>query len=151
MELTSLLLQTSFSLFRFSDPCSSHDLQWLTECVNALQIPFMVCEYLIWPVQTESNDLCYCCRRIFAFSATPLAGPTDWPWVRFFFSILQTSLLVSKWLSYPLKLMAFTYPSVADSIFCISPSDLLQLPILSNSLWYLSALCRCHSRYVGTF
>ena len=72
MELTSLLLQTSFCCF-FAfllfcpPPCNSHYWQWLTEFVNAVQIQFLVCEYIILLVQIDPNDVYYRCRFYFRF------------------------------------------------------------------------------------
>ena len=110
-----------FRFFTFLTPLSSHYSQWLTASVNALQIPFMVREYLIWPAQIDPDDLYYRCRFYFRF---------------FTYHPLQVLLFDHRWghslasfgphhwylggSFYSLKLMALTYPSVADSIFGIS-------------------------------
>ena len=108
--------------FGFLAPCSSHYWQWLTRFVNALQIQFLVREYLIWLVQIDPNDVYYSCRFHFRF---------------FTYHSLQVQLFDHRWghsltsfrthhwhisgSFYPLKFMALTYPSVRDSIFGLSP------------------------------
>ena len=109
-----------FSLFWL--PCSSHYWQWLTGFVSALQIQFLVCEYLIWLVQIDPNDVYYRCRFHFRFfTYHPLQVQLfDHGWGNSLMSFGIHHWYISG-LFYLFKFMALTYPSVADSIFSISP------------------------------
>ena len=118
--------------------------------MNALQIQFLVCEYPTWPVEIDPNDLYYRCRfylRIFTYHPLQVLL-FDHGWGHSLASFWPNYWCLIG-LFYLLKLMALTYPSVADSIFGIRLFDLLQLPILSNGLWCSSALCRSNFWYVG--
>ena len=89
---------------------------------HALQIHVLVCEYFIWPLQIDPNDVYYRCRFYFRFS-------TYHPLQVLLFDHRWGHSLVAFWPYYwyilglfcPIKLMALTYASVADSIFGISP------------------------------
>jgi len=111
-----------FTFSLFWPPCSSHYWQWLMEFVNALQIHFSVCEYLIWLVQIDPNDVYYRCRFLFRFfTYHPLQVQLfDHGWGHSLTSFRPHHWHISGSF-YPLKFMALTYPSVADSIFGILP------------------------------
>ena len=140
-----------FRIFAFLTPYSSHYLQWLTAFVNVLQIPFLVCKRLIWPAQIDPNYLYYHCRFYFRlFTHHPLQVllfEHRWGHSLASFRPHYWSLTGS---FCPLKLLALTYPSVAESIFDISPfwppaaPNTQQRPVVFISALYPSFLvCIC--------
>jgi len=136
VQIDGINLPSVADFFAFLTPCSSHYSQWLTEFVNALQIPVLVCKYLIWPVQIDPNDLYNRCRFYFRFfTYHPLQVLLfDHGWGHLLASFRPHYWYLSGSF-HPLKLMALTCPSVADSIFGISPFWLLAAP--NTQQWFM--------------
>jgi hypothetical protein len=146
-KLTTLTCPSVADFFTFPTSCSFHYSQWLTAFMNVLQIHFLLCEHLIWPVQIDPNGIYYHCRFYFCF---------------FTYHPLQVLVFNHGWghslvsfrphywcligLFCQLKLTALTYPSFADSIFDILPfwppvaPNTQQQPVVFISALYTSFL-----------